>query len=157
MTIGQVEIPTLDALLAETDAAIEKAHEMRREVVENLRRIDEHLRRLTAARKAMVADRKAARKRKPSARPKQSPRERTALQHAGQGNVERVREYLAAGPATKATITRALGVNNGTITYALRHLEESGEARTTGRKEGRSEEFELVRNGRRVTRPGDRR
>jgi hypothetical protein len=83
---------------------------------------------------------------------------KTAFQRAGKANVEKARDFLRHnGPTPKAQVTRALGINDGTVTYALRALEERGEARKTGERVHGSDVYEFVQPRRAVTRPGDRR
>ena len=70
----------------------------------------------------------------------------------GVGN--RVASMLAdQGKATAADVTRELGVNSGSVQYALRGLEEKGVIRQTGRVVGRTREYEFIGSGK-VSEPG---
>lgn len=82
---------------------------------------------------------------------------RTPLQRAGRGNVQKALDFLQSNGATpKAAITASLGINDGTVTYALKHLEDTGRVRQTGERVRGSNVYEYVPLRRGVTRPGDR-
>jgi hypothetical protein len=64
---------------------------------------------------------------------------------AGKGNVEAVRtELRRRGRASQAEIARALDLNPGTASYAMRALADNGEAVKTDRLIGRSVEYAYV-------------
>jgi|SRR4051812_8498657 Fic family protein len=82
---------------------------------------------------------------------------KSSFERAGRANIEKARQILQHnGPTAKAQVTRMLGINDGTVTYALRHLEEIGEARKTGERVRGSDVYEYVTK-RAVTKPGERR
>lgn len=81
---------------------------------------------------------------------------KTAFQRAGRANVEKARDLLRHnGPTPKSQVTKLMDINDGTVTYALRALEELGEARKTGERVHGSDVYEYVSKRRAVTRPGD--
>lgn len=66
---------------------------------------------------------------------------------AGPAAIEAVEKALDSelrGLATQAALTKATGLNSGQVSAAMKDLEERGVVRRTGRKEGRSPEFEKV-------------
>jgi predicted transcriptional regulator len=113
-------------LLDEIDERITAAEVLRDEIDQASREVRGHLSKLEASRRALLAEKKSR------VRTAGSPAERTALQRAGRGNVEKVWRLLKRKPLTKAEITQRLGLNNGTVTWALRALEEQGRVRKTG-------------------------
>lgn len=59
--------------------------------------------------------------------------------NAGSGNVERVAEYLRVNRrASQAAISHDLGMNSGTVFWAVHALQQAGRAHTRGEREGRS-------------------
>lgn len=66
---------------------------------------------------------------------------RTAAVQAGPKAMKAVREVLARGAATWAQIRDQTGLNEGSVSYALRALVEAGETRLTGRKVDGSREY----------------
>lgn len=83
---------------------------------------------------------------------------KTAAQRAGVGNMAKARDLLRHnGPTTKAQVTKLMAINDGTVTYALRALEEAGEVRKTGERVHGSDVYEYVSKTRAVSRPGGRR
>jgi DNA-binding transcriptional ArsR family regulator len=147
-----LEMPSTASLIEQTDERIAEERERRHRIVQALRQSEAQIATLEAARKALVG-RKVSR-RTPSEQ-RAASRNRTAVERAGKGNVEAAFDYLAQhGRATKAEITRALGKNNGTVTYALRALEEEKRVRKTNVRVQGSDEYEVVSNRRRISRPG---
>jgi DNA-binding transcriptional ArsR family regulator len=97
---------------------------------ESVTAIQDEVRKMEDARAALAAE-LPHRNRSPSSR-----------KIAGPKAIARVSEVLAGvGRTTQAEITRATGLNSGTITHSLAVLEDDGLARRTGRKDGRSEEW----------------
>lgn len=142
-----MDVPTTDELLAETDRQLDQAHMQRRELIEARVQMDEHIARLEEAKRVLLAPKKRKRKRKPH------PAGRSAAEHAGIGNIKRAHEFLrSAGSATISQVASSMGVNNGTVNYALRALEEEGRIRKTGLRPGGSIQYELVEKTR-VSRP----
>jgi Winged helix-turn-helix DNA-binding len=76
---------------------------------------------------------------------------RSAAVQAGPAAIERVRAAVveAGRRASQAQVTRATGLNPGTVTYALRALVEAGELVATGLRVDGSREFRLARRARR--------
>lgn len=149
------EFPTAetDDAVAAIDGQIAERRRVISEIESVLRQHKVGLVKLEDARRALVRTRRARR------RTRGEKVTKTPLQRAGRGNVTKARDLLRHnGPTAKAQVTRLLGLNDGTVTYALRALEEAGEARKTGERIGGSDVYEYVapsRSG--VTRPGDRR
>jgi predicted transcriptional regulator len=139
--------PTTEELLAETNRQLDQAHDQRRELIEARIRLDDHIARLEESKRVLVAPKRERRKRKPH------PSTRTAAEHAGVGNIRRAHEILrGAGRATISQVAHQMNVNNGTVNYALRALEERGEIRKTGLRQAGSIEYEVV-GKKRVSRP----
>lgn len=143
-------LPTTDDLGSEIEKRLEAAQALQAKMEAARVDLREHIVKLESMRRALVKDAKRA--------ARQTNGERTPIQRAGRGNVAKVAAMLKSkGPMTKAEVTHELGMNNGTVTYALRALEEQGQARKTGnRSTTGSDEFEFVGTARRVARPGSR-
>lgn len=148
--------PETDSAVAALDAQIASERSTIVGIERELREHKQSLARLEEARKALVRTR--APRKAPKAR-RVSTAVKTAAQRAGRGNIVKARDLLQHnGPMTKASITKELGINDGTVTYALRALEETGEVQRTGERVHGSDVFEYVTRRRvAVTRPGDRR
>lgn len=77
-----------------------------------------------------------------------APRGRSAAIQAGPLALSLVRGALVEAPATQASIRKGIGLNPGSVSYAIRALLEAGEIRQTRRAvvEG-SREFQLTAKG----------
>lgn len=147
---GLFPAPDTDAALAGIDESIAAERETLGRIEQSLKEHRFALARLEESRATLLSQ---ARKRNVRARVKQT---KTAAQRAGKGNVTKAESILRGGPLTKADLTKRMGINDGTVTYALRALEETGRARKTGERVKGSDVYEyVVKRG--VTRPGDRR
>ena len=71
-------------------------------------------------------------------------KKRTAAVQAGPAALAKVHSALTGGPLTQAQITRATRLNDGTVSYALRALVDSGEVEATGVRLEGSREFRLA-------------
>lgn len=68
---------------------------------------------------------------------------------AGERAVAQVESILqTVGRTTQSEVTKATGLNSGTVSHALRVLEAEGKARKTGRRHGRSDEWMSLAKGR---------
>lgn len=90
----------------------------------------ERIRALRTARRALVKDGSAK---------KLSPRK-----IAGPRVIAAVRSALAEGPRPQAEITRSVGANSGSVSYAIKALLDEGTIRDTGETEKGSKVFALV-------------
>jgi chromosome segregation ATPase len=127
-------------------------------------RVMEALRMLRRARSELLT---AERRRQRRAERPRNTGPRTAAQRAGSGNVDAVRAVMRSARAAlpKPTIKQRAAayrevesINDGTITYAIQALVDSGELRQVGVTYG-SRVYEYVsrgRSGSTVSRPGDR-
>lgn len=139
----------MDVLVKRIDreiAAVEKRIKAERERhAARVAPLAERQRQLADARKALVKTLKA--------KPKRARKGSTvsvSRAKAGPAAISRVRESLADvlhGQATQARITAETGLNSGQVSAALKELENEGVVRKTGKKEGRSHEFELIGSG----------
>jgi uncharacterized coiled-coil protein SlyX len=148
--------PQADAAVAALDEQIAAQRRTISEIEGSLKEHKASLAKLTDARRALLRTRAPRKQRTRSA----VSVTKTALQRAGRGNVDKARDLLRHnGPTPKAEVTRLLAINDGTVTYALRALEETGEVRKTGERIHGSDVYEYLTPARRsgVTRPGDRR
>jgi ribosomal protein S25 len=139
---GEV-LDALNAKIAEERDALAAIGRVRREH-------ERALARLEASRRALTGKQVS---RRPAVKA-----ERTALQRAGKGNVEKVLALLRReGAHTRGEITQKLGMNNGTVTWAIRHLEEQGKIKRTGEQRRGSDEFQmaLVRRAKKRERTAD--
>lgn len=145
--------PETDSALAALDGQIAGSRQTIAQIEAALKEHRTALAKLEDARRMLV------RSRRPRRRASGAKVAKTALQRAGRGNVTKARDLLRHnGPTAKSQVTKLLNINDGTVTYALRALEETGEARKTGERVGGSDVYEYVTPARRgVTRPGDRR
>jgi predicted transcriptional regulator len=144
--------PDTEQALASLDESIGIEREMVVQIEESLREHKIVLARLEDSRHALV------RARSPRVRAVRAVK--TAAQRAGKGNMEKAADFLRHnGPTTKAGVTKSLGINDGTVHYALLALEEIGQVRKTGERDRGSDVYEYVSKSSRraVTRPGDRR
>ena len=68
-----------------------------------------------------------------------------ALRRAGPGNVAKVEEAIRdlGGTASQHRITEHVGLHSGTVSYALKELSRLHKVRTTGKKFGRSPEYQI--------------
>ena len=68
-----------------------------------------------------------------------------ALRRAGPGNVAKVEEALRdlGGTASQHRITEHAGLNNGTVSYALKALRATQKVRKTGKRIGHSPEYQI--------------
>ena len=116
--------------------------------------IDDELRTLRQARPALAKAAKGTKR--PARRAVRVTPPRTAERQAGPGNVAKVAATLRelGGRATQAILTERTWLNSGTMTYALRALEEKGIVKPTGESVRRSAEFALVGDGVYVMPPG---
>lgn len=143
--------PETDAAVASLDAQIAAERQTIALIEQAGREHKSALDRLMDARKALVRTRRQSASRGAKV-------VKTAFQRAGRANVEKARDLLKHnGPTPKSQVTRLMEINDGTVTYALRALEERGEARKTGERVGGSDVYEYVQPSRVVSRPGDRR
>lgn len=130
--------PDTSGLVAQLDEQLAAAQESLREIDRARAAQLAHIEALRGSRAALLG-----RKRRPVAAA--GTRTRSALHRAGRGNVDRVQALLRGGPATRSEIAERLGgMNNGTVTYALRHLEEVGEVIKTGERRKGSDEFAVA-------------
>jgi hypothetical protein len=119
----------------EIEESIARLHDLRARHVDAIVEIDTEAAMLVAAKKALPRAKRA----KPTS-------QRTPIQKAGRGNVEKVYATLVAGgPRTQARLTETLGINNGTLTWALRALVEDGRIVATGKVVGNSKEYRAKR------------
>lgn len=92
-----------------------------------------------ATERALVNAERALRKIKAPPRPATTPNSRRI---AGPRAISRVADVLShVGRTTQAEITRATGLNSGTVTHALRVLREDKKAKPTKRSLGGSAEW----------------
>jgi hypothetical protein len=144
------------ALLAETvggDGAEERAREMAREIEASIKRLhDLRARHVNAIVEIDDEVEKLATMKASLPKPTRKVKQRTALQKAGPGNVEKVYAMIVSGgPSTQARITSTLGINNGTVTWALRALVETKRIAETGKRVNGSKEYAAKRPRRRST------
>jgi predicted transcriptional regulator len=68
-----------------------------------------------------------------------------ALRRAGPGNVAKVEEALRdlGGTVSQHRITEHTGLNNGTVSYALKALRNQQKVRRTGKRIGHSPEYQI--------------
>jgi hypothetical protein len=139
--------PTPEEIAASIGERIEALRERRAQ-------IDSEMEMLRRAQRNVLRGREPD-KHRPRRRQRTTP-VRTSERQAGPGNVERVAAALrsAGGRATQAALTEQTGLNSGTMTYALRALEERGAVRRTGESVRRSPEFEEVKARRITMKPG---
>lgn len=63
---------------------------------------------------------------------------------AGRGNLTEIEQYLVSHRiATQHQVAEALGKNSGTVTWAMRALEQDGKVKPTGRKINGSPEWSI--------------
>ena len=67
------------------------------------------------------------------------------VRRAGPGNVAKVEEALRdlGGTASQHQITEHAGLNNGTVSYALKALRNQQKVRRTGKRIGHSPEYQI--------------
>jgi CRP-like cAMP-binding protein len=130
-----------DKLVEYNDEAIKVAEDSREALMVQVRAIDEELRSLRSARRAL----------NPSTAPARRTRQRSnstmsdARRAAGSTAVEAARKVLVeVGRTTQAEIAKATGLNSGTVSNAMKVLEEDGLAQRTGRRHGNSPEWAAV-------------
>lgn len=148
--------PSVKDPLKAIDAAITAERAVIREIEGALGEHKKNLSRLESSRRTLVNARQP--------RVPKAPVEKTAAQRAGPANVNAARAVLkSAGSMAKVEIGRQMAkvrgvaeVNDGTVTYAIRALEEEKIARRTGERVAGSDIYEYVRPVRAVTRPGRR-
>lgn len=145
--------PSVTDPLKAIDASITQERATIREIEQALSEHKRHLSRLESSRRTLV-----------NARAPRVPKEpvvKTAAQRAGKANVEAARTVLSgARQMAKAEIGRQMAkvrgvaeVNDGTVTYAIRALEEERVARRTGEREHGSDVYEYVSPQRAISRP----
>ena len=140
--------PTPEEIAASIGERIEALRERRAQ-------IDSEMTMLRRAQRDVLRGREPEKRARRARRQRVTP-ERTSERQAGPGNVEKVAAALrsAGGRATQAVLTERTGLNSGTMTYALRALEERGAVRRTGESVRRSPEFEEVKARRITMKPG---
>lgn len=143
------QTPSIESLIEQNEISLREAKAEREQVVAAIDAANEVVRTLEALQKSL-----RKRKRTEERAERKANHVKTPLERAGRGNVDRVYALLRRKPMTKAEVVAATGKNNGTITYAIRALEDDGLIRETGMQQNGSLEYEVV-DRRRVTRPGD--
>lgn len=95
------------------------------------------------SRKLLATELESLVKARKSLRAKSPAKQLDAARQAGKENIRRVREAMVklGGKATQAAIGAESGVGTGSLTWAIRALEESGEIKATGKRERGSREF----------------
>lgn len=140
MSSGRTEVMVED-LLTQTEEALARVEHERAQAREahlaEIAGFDGEIRRLRASLRALKVRRVT--------RPK-----RSAAVQAGPKALDKVRRVLASGPQTQAKIVKRTKLNDGTVSYALRALVESGEIVATGNYIGGSREFKLRGRARRA-------
>lgn len=71
------------------------------------------------------------------------PKQRAPAVQAGPRALNKIKAALKRGPLAQAAITHETGLNDGTVSYGLRALVESGEIEPTGKREKGSRVFAL--------------
>lgn len=147
--------PDNENLLASIDQQLAEAKEARRTLDAEYRqertKIDGSIRSLETARRDLV---------KPPPKKKRAKRLRSAplnaAAQAGKANIEKVRTAARTKrQATQAELADASGVGTGSMTWAIRALEEAGEIRATGNRINGSREFVYVPKKARTLKPGE--
>lgn len=140
------------------DTNIVREREIVAQIERELKKHKTALSKLRSSRHVLLHGMKKQRKR---VQPVGTPAEKTAAQRAGKANVDAARKVLSkAGMMAKAEIGRRMAtvrgvesVNDGTVTYAIRALEEERVARRTGEREHGSDVYEYVSPQRAISRP----
>lgn len=121
----------IEQIETEIVAAERRRDEIRKRYEDDSRTVKDEISRLRASLRSLRGER-----RKTTRAPSVS---------AGPKALAAVREALAGGPITQAQIVRSTGLNDGTVSYAVRALIESGAVEPTGQVIERSREFRLKR------------
>lgn len=124
----------VDDLLTQAREALERVEHERAQAREQYRAemadFDDELRRLRGVIRALDPE-------------TQTRRKRPAAVQAGPKALAAVRKVLGRGPRSQAEIVRLTGMNDGTVSYALRALVEAGEIAATGARIKGSREFQV--------------
>lgn len=126
------------------------------EIREKKTKLAEFDRETKKTRRSMVGEIARLQRRRKTIRVATPKRQITAAKQAGKKNIAAVREAItkAGGTATQAKLGELSGVGTGSLTWAIRALEETGEIRATGKRERGSREFTLRKKSR-TLKPGE--